>query len=71
MYLNVYTIITVRKKVNRPSSKAERSTWEIEGPLDLDSAKLLGTGTEKDVALTVNIQGLAPVYRTVHSAFPA
>lgn len=69
MYLNVYTIITVREKVNRPSSKAERSTWEIEGPLDLDSAKLLGT--EKDVALTVNIQGLAPVYRTVHSAFPA
>lgn len=69
MNLNVYTILTVRKKVNRPSSKAERSTWEIEGPLDLDSAKLLGT--EKDVALTVNIQGLAPVYRTVHSAFPA
>lgn len=69
MYLNVYTIITVRKKVNRPSSKAERSTWEIEAPLDLDSAELLGIG--KDVALTVNIQGLAPVYRTVHSAFPA
>lgn len=69
MNLNVYTILTVRKKVNRPSSKAERSTWEIEGPLDLNSTKLLGT--EKDVALTVNIQGLAPVYRTVHSAFPA
>lgn len=69
MYLNVYTIITVRKKVNGPSSKAERSTWEIEAPLDLDSSELLGIG--KDVALMVNIQGLAPVYRTVHSAFPA
>ena len=57
------------KRVNRPSSKVERSTSEIGASLHFESAELGGIG--KDVDRMVNIQGLAPVYRTVQSAFPA
>ena len=58
-----------QKQKNTPSSKVERSTWDIGASLDFESTEFWGTG--KDVDLIVNIQGLAPVYRTVQSAFPA
>lgn len=47
----------------------ERSTWEIGASLDFESSKIGATG--KDVDLTVKMQGPAPVYLTVESAFPA
>ena len=49
--------------------KVERSTWEIEASLDFESSITGETG--KDVDLMVNMQGPAPVYLTVESAFPA
>ena len=61
--------LTIRKRINRPSLKVERSTWEIGASLDFESSKAGATG--KDVDLMVNKQGPAPVYLTVESAFPA
>ena len=58
-----------QKKINRPSPKVERSTWEIGASLDFESSKVFVTG--KDVDLTVSKHGPAPVYLTVQRAFPA
>lgn len=57
------------KIINRPLPKVERSTRSIDAGLNFESANV--EATEKDVALTVNMQGLEPVYRMVQRAFPA